>query len=129
MTASWTDNLRSWWRGWQQFDLPGFFKPEWHNGPVWWLVYTFNHGTRALFGGPVVTWSRWFYDTRDTYRASYLASRVLNFIFRGKHGKESGPPLFGTTDTSWAARGAVVFWSLVGLLIVGGIIFWRTRNV
>jgi hypothetical protein len=87
------------------------YKKSW--SPLKFLpIYLFNYGTRVLSGGAVVSWSKWFYLTKGQYRASKLATHVLDLLDR-EHGYEAGPVLWGTKDTSWAATGAVVFWVLV----------------
>jgi|GEM_PF-7124580 len=110
------DNLTAWARGWRRFgELK--FKGEWNaQQPRWILTYLFNHGTRTLTGGACVTWSRWFYLTRQQYRASAFMTRVLNHA-QDHHGELSGDALWNTKDTAGAASGALILLAVVLLLI------------
>jgi hypothetical protein len=114
--VSYKHNVLTWLRGWRKFDEIAFL-PGWSGGsPLWWLLYALNHGTRTLSGGAVVTWSRWFYLNREKYRAAAFMTRLLNH-FDQDHGRESADPLWKTTDTEWAARGAVAFWCVATPLV------------
>lgn len=59
------------------------------------LVYLPNVGTRVLTGGPVSTWSRWFYETRDTYPVSRVMNQLLDWL-DDDHGPEGTPVLWGS---------------------------------
>ena len=113
-------NVKTWWRGWRRFDEIDFREGWSADSLLWWLLYALNHGTRVLTGGAVVTWSRWFFLNRDKYRAAKFITRFLNHLDQD-HGRKSADPLWRTIDTPWAARGAVVFWGIVGPLAVWGI--------
>jgi hypothetical protein len=114
---SYARNVKLWAKGFGRFDELDF-KTGWSSGQVrWWLVYTLNMGTRVLTGGAVVTWSRWFYETRYEYRLSKLMTRLLNHA-DDDHGAESGPALWGSEATDWAGMGGLLFWTgVVGLVL------------
>ena len=114
-------NVSQWFRGWGRFDELDF-KTGWSHGQIrWWLVYGLNMGTRVLSGGAVVTWSRWFYETRHEYRLSAFITRLLNHA-DDEHGAESGPALWGTEPTEWAGTGGLLFWTLIVCLLVWGLL-------
>ena len=94
------------------------FKPGWDGYQLrWLLLYTCNYGTRVLTGGACVSWSKWFYLTRETVWLSKVMTRVLNFL-DPKHGYEAGPILWETTDTRYAVVGAYLFWLGIPLLVL-----------
>lgn len=95
------------------------YQPNW--GPrKFFLVYLFNYGTRVLTGGACVSWSKWFYFTKETNRFSHLVTRLLN-LFDKKHGFEAGPILWGAKATKWVGVGAACFWIVAILLLAFGI--------
>lgn len=118
---SYIDNVKAWLTGWGRVDELSF-KAGWSKNQLrWLLVYGLNMGTRVLTGGAVVTWSRWFWETRHEYRLSALITRLLNHA-DDDHGAESGPALWNTTPTEWAGTGGLIFWTgviaLIGWILV-----------
>lgn len=104
-------NLWRWLTGWGRFDEVSF-QPGWRgNQPRWILLYGLNYGTRVLFGGACVSWSRWCYDNRDKHGLAAFVDRLLQRFDRD-HGQEAGPPLWDTKDTAGAAVGAVIAFCL-----------------
>lgn len=123
---SYASNVKSWAKGWSRFSEITEWQPGYGPDKLrWWLLYGVNYGGRVLSGGACVSFSRWFYLNREKYRAAKFMDRLLNHVDRD-HGAQAGPALWGTTDTSWAARGAVAFWSLVLVAIVG-LVWWLVR--
>jgi len=94
------------------------YKPKW--SPWKFLpVYIFDYGTHVLTGGAVVSWSRWFYDHRQTNRVAAFINRLLGHAQKN-HGQLSGPPLWGTVDCSFVVRCSLcagwaflIIWSLL----------------
>lgn len=91
-------------RGFQWFGKLTFTRPGWSAYSWRWrLLYTFDYGTHVLLGGAVVSWSRWFYDNRDSYRIARFMDRLLNHFEEG-HGRSAGPPLWKTHDCAMKYR-------------------------
>jgi len=93
------------------------YKPGW-NAWTFSLVYLFDYGTHVLTGSAVVSWSRWFYDHRETNRLAAFMDRLLGHVDKD-HGMLAGPALWGTVDCHWAVRyllclaWAALLWSLL----------------
>lgn len=118
------DNVKAWLIGYGRFEEIEDWKPGYGPDKLRWkLLYTFNHGTRALSGGAVVTWSRWFYLQRRELGSAAFLTRLLNFVLGEDHGKDSADPMWGTSDTPHAVAGAVIFWTLV--VATAGLLAWR----
>jgi len=118
MGMRYTDNVRAWWGGFERFAEIQKWKPGWSGDQLRWkIVYALNHGTRALTGGPCVTWSRWWYENREKLGHAKFMTRALNH-FEDEHGANSGPALWGTSDSRLAVPGAVLFLVILVVLAV-----------
>lgn len=100
-------NIKAWATGWSRFgELT--FKAGWSaTYLLWWLLYLFDYGSHVMAGGAVVSWSRWFYDNRETNKVAKFFDRLLNHFEEG-HGRSAGPPLWGTKDCEMKYRLLVV---------------------
>lgn len=96
-------NIRAWLTGFRRFgELT--FRAGWSAGSLrWWLLYGIDYGSHVLTGGAVVSWSRWFYDNREKYRAANFFDRLLNHFEEG-HGRSAGPALWGTRNCALRSR-------------------------
>jgi hypothetical protein len=117
MLAHYRRNLRLWLAGFRRLgELK--YKPGW--GPNrFLLLYALDYGTHVvLWGGAVVSWSRFSYDERRRYGMARLVNAVLNAFDRG-HGAEAGPALWGSEPAPSAeARIVRAFWAVVTVLVV-----------
>ena len=125
--VSYRTNVRAWWAGFNRFHEITDWKPGWGPDSLRWrLLYWANYGTRVLTGGPCVSWSRYWYERRQTYGHAGFMTRLLNHI-QENHGARAGGPLWGTQDTAWAVAGGLVFWLLGVPAIVWGavrLVWW-----
>jgi hypothetical protein len=111
-------NVWAWLRGfawlWDE-DRVGGWKRGW--GPWKFLpVYALNVGSHVvLSGGAVTTWSRAFYDWRQSGSAwGKRMDRWVQAVLGDDHGKNSGPVLWGTTPCDWRVRvAAALAWAVV----------------
>lgn len=113
---SYANNVRAWWRGFDNFDRI-HFREGWNGEQLrWWLLYAFDYGTRVLTGGACVSWSRWWYERRKKLGSAGFMTRILNHL-QEQHGARAGSALWGTQDTSWANAGSLVFWPLASAVV------------
>lgn len=78
------------------------------------LVYIPNVGLRTLTGGPVTTYSRWWYERRKTDKFAKLMTRLLNKLDKD-HGEEGTPILWGSEECGWEVRYLIVILILMGI--------------
>jgi hypothetical protein len=80
-------NIKLWLQGFGKLDQLTY-KPGW-NKYKFFFLYLLDHGTHVILsGGAVVSWSRWFYETRKKYKSSKFLTRLLNW-FDDNHGAEA----------------------------------------
>lgn len=73
------------------------YKPGW--GPWSFLpVYLTTYLAGTLAGYGVVSLSRAWYDRRDRSRFARFMTRLLDWIFPGRHGMLTGPRLWGSVN-------------------------------
>jgi hypothetical protein len=117
MMQHYRENVRLWWTGFGKLQTLSY-KPGWGPGRFL-LLYALDYGTHVvLWGGAVVSWSRFSYDERRRYGMARLVNAVLNAFDRG-HGAEAGPALWGSAPIPSAeARIVRTFWAAVTALAV-----------
>ena len=109
-------NLKLWALGWGRFGEVDF-KAGWSANSVgWWLLYGFDYGACVLFlAGPVESVSAFM----QRHRSGLINDKVLDIIevFDARHGRNAGPPLFGSVESSLRVRiVAPICWALVALI-------------
>ena len=112
------NNIWKWLKGFSQLRSVDY-KPGWSAGKFF-LPYLLNYGTHVILsGGAVVSWSRYFYESRQAgSRTAKFLDRLLSKIDKD-HGEKSSPPLWGTTPCRTVVRLAVVsFWVMVTIFLV-----------
>lgn len=121
MLKHYRENVRLWWEGIGKLDQIGY-KKGWN--AMWFLpMYLLNYGTHVvLWGGAVVSWSRFSYASRHKYKMARLVNAVLDFFDRD-HGANAGPALWDTTPApSSEARVVRAFWAAITVLAV---VWWK----
>lgn len=125
MLKRYRENVALWWNG---FEVLGElrYKEDW--SAAWFRpMYLLNHGTHViLWGGAVVSWSRFSYENRKRYGMARLVNSILDMVDRG-HGEDADGPLWGSEPIpSKEARVVRSIWAAVTLAVAAGI-FYLTR--
>ena len=107
LVRNYLHNLRLWGRGWFWLDELEY-KPGWGRYSFS-LVYLFNIGTQVLTGGALQTWSRSFWEWRQSgSRPAKFMDRLLQRLLGDDHGEESAPALWNSRPCRPGFRWALV---------------------
>jgi hypothetical protein len=117
MLPHYRHNVALFFKGFRKLDEIKLF--EGWNTLFFGLLYALNYGTHViLWGGAVVSWSRFSYENRKTYKMARWVDWLLNAV-DDDHGKEAGKALWGSVPTPSAeARIVRAFWIVLTVAIL-----------